>query len=106
MELDTTYFKIKYFRIFNNDTKQEIDVDPLLKELIMYKKYYLQTNKDLHYDPDVFFDYLKLLSSKFPNSKFHVYYKYEYFNHDHINTYMNQLSVNNMEIDDKLMGRS
>jgi len=104
--MDLPYFKIRHFTIYNDDSKQEIIIDSLLKDFIKSQKYMLQTNKDIHYDPDNFFDFLKLLSSKYPNEKFHVYYKYEYYNHDHINTYMNQLNICNSIIQDKLMSKN
>lgn len=98
------YFKVKSFSIYDIDDHMDVMIDPLLKDFICSEKYYLNSIYDIHYDPRNFFEFLKLFSSKNPNKKYHVYYKYEYFNHDHINEYMNKMSLINSEIYDRLNG--
>jgi hypothetical protein len=102
-ELETNpYFKVRYFRIWNNDTNEEVIIDGLLRDYIYSQKYNLQLNTDLHYDPPIFINFIKFFSQIYPNEKFLVAYKYEYFNHDNINTYMNRMSVYNSIITDKI----
>jgi hypothetical protein len=99
---NSPYFKVRYFNIWDTDNKEEVIIDGLLRDYIYSQKHYLQLNTDYHYDPPIFINFLKFLSSIYPNSKFLVSYKYEYFNHDNINTYMNRMTVYNSEIVDKI----
>ena len=39
-----------------------------------------------------------MISQLNPNTTYYTYYKYEYFNHDHINEYQNALQINNCVI--------
>ncbi len=99
-----TYFKVKNFAIHNVDTHNDVEIDKLLYDFICSQHYFLSSDMDVHYDPKNFFDFLKFFSLQHPNNKFHVYYRYEYFNHDHINLYMNKMSVYKGEIQDRLNG--
>jgi hypothetical protein len=96
------YFKVRYFIIWNKDTNEEVVIDGLLRDYIYSQKYQLQLNTDYHYDPPIFINFIKFFSSIYPENKFIISYKYEYFNHDNINTYMNRMSVYNTEIVDKI----
>ena len=96
------YFKVRYFSMFNKDTNEEVILDGLLRDYIYSEKYKLQLITDEHYDPTNFINFLKFFSTLYPNDKFIVFYKYEYFNHDHINTYTNRMSVHNSIIVDKI----
>ena len=98
------YFKVKSFSIFDIDSNKEITVDPILKIMICDDKYMLKSDKDTHYTPENFFKMIKIVSKFNSDKKLIVFYKYEYFNHDHINTFQNKLSVYNTEISDRLMG--
>lgn len=101
------YFKVKNFTIIDMDHSNdngEIQVDPILKDMICDDKYILNSDKDQHYTPENFFKMIKMISKRYPDKKLHVHYKYEYFNHDHINTFQNILSVKNCEIKDRIMG--
>jgi hypothetical protein len=97
-----SYFKVKNFTMFNKDTNEEVIIDGLLKDFICSTKYYLQLNTDYHYDPLTFINFLKFFSTLYPDNKFIIFYKYEYFNHDNINTYMNRMSVYNSIITDNI----
>jgi len=97
-----TYFQVKYFYIYNKDTNEKIIINDEKINEICSKKYYLQQKTDEHYDPSILIDFLKFYSTLYPNDKFIVLYKYEYFNHDHINTYMNRMSVHNETINDRI----
>ena len=99
-----SYFHVLSFSIFDRDNNVTIDINPDLKKSICDQIYPLNTNKDLHYDPDQFFIFLKNFSYNNPDIKYDVYYKYEYINHDHINTFQNRLTVYNGFIHDRLMG--
>jgi|UniRef100_A0A6C0H0T3 hypothetical protein len=101
---EAPYFIVKYFAIYDIDNSKDIPIEQEIKANISKEKYYLNSNKDEHYTPENFFTYLRDFSMKYPNVKFIVFYKYEYFNHDHINTYQNKLSVYNQEIVDNLIG--
>lgn len=96
------YFKVKYFYIYNKDTNEKIIINDEKINEICSKKHDLQQKTDEHYDPPILINFLKFYSTLYPTEKFIVLYKYEYFNHGHINTYMNRMSVHNSTIVDKI----
>ena len=95
------YFKVKYFIIYCN--KSYITVSDDMRNFIYSDVNYLDTIDSKHYDPELFFKYLKHLSTKYPDSILSVNYKYEYFNSNN-NEYMNRLNVFNGIIANNLDG--
>ena len=61
---------------------------------------------ELEFKNDTFIDasVTKIISKFNPDKKLFVFYKYEYFNHDHINEYQNVLEVDNGFIVDGILG--
>lgn len=98
------YFLVLSFSIYDRDNDRIMELNNNIKNNILNYKYPLQNYKDIHYTPNHFFDFLKSFSFHHPNIKFDVYYKLEYVNHEHINTYQNKLSLYNGIIQDKLLG--
>jgi hypothetical protein len=100
--MSVPYFKVKWFIICCNG--KYITVNDELKNFILDDMNYLDTIDSQHYDPVLFFKYLKHISKKYPDTIVDVNYKYEYFNHSHINEYMNRLHVLNGVITNNLIG--
>ena len=99
------YFSVKTFRIFQVETGQllEYKVTDEMKEFIISHKYMLDTIHSRHYDPDIFFKYIKFVSKKNPTIKYRVFYKYKYYNHYMNDEYQNELEVINCLINDNLI---
>lgn len=94
----TPHFKVKNFHIINGTTNLDHEVPDNVKSDVCEELYPLEDNKKQHYDPRLLFDYLMMISQLNPNTTYYTYYKYEYFNHDHINEYQNALQINNCVI--------
>ena len=94
----TPHFKVKNFHIINGTTNSKHEVPDNIKSDICDELYPLEDNTKQHYDPKLLFDYLMMISQLKPDTTYYVYYKYEYFNHDHINEYQNALQINNCVI--------
>lgn len=99
------YFYVKIFKIFQVKHGQLIEykVNDEMKEFIISQKYMLDTIHSRHYDPDIFFKYIKFVSKKSPNIKYRVFYKYKYYNHYMNDEYQNELEVINSIINDNLI---
>jgi hypothetical protein len=67
--------------------------------------YPLEDNTKQHYNPRILFEYLLMISQFSPETTYYVYYKYQYFNHHHINEYQNALQVKNGIIIDDLASK-
>jgi len=88
------YFKVKNFAVYDitdPDHSFDFPINDEIKRFICYESYPLPNTKSQHYEPKGFINYLKFLSENNPNIKFKIYYKYIYYNHDHINEYQNQM---------------
>ena len=95
------YFQVKNFAIYSNSIAYPIT--NVIKDFICSEKYYLDSPDAIHYDPDLFFKYIRYVSNIFPTVKYKIYYIYIYHNHSHINEYQNQMEVINGIINDKLI---
>jgi hypothetical protein len=106
---EQVYFQVSYFTITRNgniifvnknEKEQQSSIKyPLsIKEVVDGKIFY-----EYRTEPKEFFDYLRNLSKQV-SGKLCVAYKFEYFNHDHINEYQNVLEVDNGFIIDGLLG--
>jgi hypothetical protein len=100
-----SYFCVKTFKIFQVENGQLIEyiVDDEIKEFIKSQKYMIDSIHSRHYDPDIFFKYIKFLSKKNPTRKYRVFYKYKYYNHYMNDEYQNELEVINSVINDNLI---
>jgi len=95
------YFQVKNFAIYSNSISYPVINE--IKDFICSEKYYLDNPDAIHYDPDLFFKYIKYVSNIFPTVKYKIYYTYIYYNHSHINEYQNQMEVINGIINDNLI---
>lgn len=103
--MDTPHFKVKNFIIINGSTNLDHEVPDNIKEDICAELYPLADNTKQHYNPRLLFDYLLMISQLQSATTYYVYYKYQYFNHDHINEYQNALQVKNGIIRDDLASK-
>ena len=81
-----------------------IEVDPDKKVELCSEVYNLQHIDDIHYEPKNFFDCLINFSRNNPGNIYMIRYVLTYYNHDHINSYTNVLSVCNGFLQDKIIG--
>lgn len=106
---EPAYFQVSHFTITRNGNIIFVDKNqkehqcsinyPLkIKEVLNGKILYEYRN-----EPTEFFDFLRNFSKQNPG-KLCVAYKFEYFNHDHINEYQNVLEVDNGFIVDGILG--
>ena len=98
------YFKLKNFTIWDSTNQKRIEIDDNHNYFLKSIKYDLNDYRDEHYDPPEFFNYLKEFSNKNLGVTYLISYKYEYFNHHHINEYHNSMNVLNGYITDNLNG--
>ncbi len=101
------YFKVKSFHVSKKNSNNEFDdfiVSDDVKDFILNEVNYLSDKFALHYNSPLLYKYVDYLKNKYPQDYFEVYYKYEYFNHDHVNTYMNRLKISNGVVTDHLIG--
>jgi hypothetical protein len=103
--MDTPHFKVKNFHIISSSTNLPHEVPDNIKSDICAELYPLEDNTKKHYDPRLLFDYLLMISQLKPDTIYYVYYKYQYFNHDHINEYQNALQIKNCIIIDDLASK-
>jgi hypothetical protein len=106
---EPAYFQVSHFTVTRNgniifvnknEKEQQSSIKYLLsiKEVVDGKIFYEYIT-----EPKEFFDFLRNLSKQV-SGKLRVAYKYEYFNHDHINEYQNVLEVDNGFIVDGILG--
>jgi len=100
-----SYFQVKRFKIYYDENGQiiEYDVSDEMTKFICSQKYILDTDQSRHYDPDIFFKYIKFISLMNHNKKYRVLYKYKYYNHYMNDEYQNELEVINSNIQDNLL---
>lgn len=106
---EPAYFQVSHFTVTRNGNI--IFVDKNQKEYQCSVKYHLNIKEisngkilyEYNSEPTEFFDFLRNFSKQV-SGKLHVAYKFEYFNHDHINEYQNALKVDNGLIIDGLLG--
>jgi hypothetical protein len=103
--MNTPHFKVKNFHIINGTTNLNHEVPDNIKSDICGELHPLEDNTKQHYNPRLFFDYLMMISQLNPDTTYYAYYKYEYFNHDHINEYQNALQIKNSVIIDDLASK-
>ena len=97
--------KIKYYYEFEQNFNN-VAISKDLYELICDEEIILPNKDSVHYnkngdninspeDNSIFFKFLKHFANKYNknNTKYYVYYKYIYINHDNINEYMNKLYI-------------
>jgi hypothetical protein len=98
-------FTIKYYYEFEQNFNN-VAISKDLYELICDEEIILPNKDSVHYnkngdninspeDNSIFFKFLKHFANKYNknNTKYYVYYKYIYINHDNINEYMNKLYI-------------
>ena len=106
---EPAYFQVNHFTVTRNgniifvnknEKEQQCSIKyPLnIKEVVDGKIFY-----EYRTEPNEFFDFLRNFSKQNPG-RLVVAYKYEYFNHDHINEYQNVLEIDNGFIVDGLLG--
>lgn len=103
--MDTPHFKVKNFRIINGSTNLDHEVPDNIMSDIRGELYPLEDNTKQHYNPRILFEYLLMISQFSPETTYYVYYKYQYFNHHHIDEYQNALQVKNCIIRDDLASK-
>ena len=100
------YFRVKDFSISyidNDNNLNNYPVDNKIKDFILSETYYLNSIHDNHYDPELFFKYIKYIAKSNPDKKFTVHYVYIYYNHFMNNQYMNKLTICNDDIVNNLI---
>jgi hypothetical protein len=103
-------FTIKYYYEFEQNFN-DVAISKDLYELICDEEIILPNKDSVHYnkneltmespeDNSMFFKYLKYFANKYNknNTKYCVFYKYTYINHDNVNEYMNHLYIQNGNI--------
>jgi len=106
---EPAYFEVSHFTITRNGNI--IFVDKNQKDYQCSIKYPLKIKEisngkilyEYNSEPTEFFNFLQNFSKQNPG-RLVVAYKFEYFNHDHINEYQNVLEVDNGLIIDGLLG--
>lgn len=106
---EPAYFQVSHFTITRNgniifvdknqkEHQSSINYPLKIKEVVDGKIFY-----EYRTEPKEFFDFLRNLSKEV-SGRLRVAYKFEYFNHDHINEYQNVLEIDNGFIVDGLLG--
>jgi hypothetical protein len=103
-------FTIKYYYEFEQNFN-DVAISKDLYELICNEEIILPDKDSVHYnknkltaespeDNSIFFKFLKHFANKYntKDTKYYVYYKYIYINHDNVNEYMNHLYIHNGNI--------
>ena len=106
---EPAYFEVSHFTITRNGNiifvnKNQKDYQCSIKYPLKIKE--ISNGKILYEyrsEPKEFFDFLRNFSKQ-NLGKLTVAYKFEYFNHDHINEYQNVLEVDNGFIVDGILG--
>ena len=102
-------FNLRSFSVYNDDTHQKMEFDPSeTSYLFSIKRHY---DKNEHFNLEEFNNFLKKISSNFPDVNFRVQYSYNLYcahcddEHNDIPCiYTNQLKIRNSIITDRLIG--